>query len=128
MKDEVECGAALHGQRDHSLNRMAGSAPLAQSLYRAASSTQFSAYHKINAAAASVHSLRARAHPSQFTPSYFCAAGASGCPGNCLLAGSMWSQARALRVQMWVVIFMSSPPSRVPARTTRMSGVVARCE
>jgi len=56
---------------------------------------------------------------------YF-AAGASGCPGNCLLDGSIHAHARLLFVQMVAAIFMSGALSSVPARTTTVSGVVAR--
>lgn len=57
---------------------------------------------------------------------YFCAAGGSGCPGACVLAGSMYAQGRALRVQMLAVIFMPPESSSEPARTTSVSSAVER--
>src|SRR5712692_1576863 len=68
---------------------------------------------------------RRRRAPRKVT-NYFVAAGASGWPGCCLLAGSMWSQERALFVQMLSVIFRPAESSSEPARRVIISGVVAR--
>jgi len=104
--------------------------PSDRSVYRPMSpSSAFETYTKVAALGCALKSkdeaaMRIAAFKLACIVHSFHALGGGGgrLPGWQSVEGSMWSQGRALAVQMLVAIFMPLESSSVPARTTRNPG------